>query len=745
MILFLDDYRRYPNAIIDVNTSNQSFVRLASVYREMGVVNHAFILSLINPALQGVDPFSTELTLEQMTAVAVECAMNPWYFLREVARAPGKGTPIANPVEANRGNIAFYWCFFNHVMSMLIQIRQTGKTFTFQTLVTLLMNIVCKYTQINLLTKDDILRRETIKNLKEVAEELPPYLRQNTKDDANNGEELTVKNLNNTFLTHLPQMSEKRAYLAGRGLTSPIFFGDEVPFQTNISIMLPSALGATGAAIDAAKKAGTPYGVALMTTAGKKDDKDGAYVYGLLNDSAYWTEKFFDCKDEEELHNVIKRNSRGNVVRVNITLNHRQLGKTDEWLKEKLDTSTQSGDDANRDFFNKWTSGNATNPLSTAILERIVASKVDDPHITMSNPHGYIIRWYIAEHNVERRMKECKTAIGLDTSEASGGDSISLVITDIETLETIGAGTFNETNLIMFAEWLVSLIIQWPNSTWIIERRSTGGAIIDYLLLMLMAKGIDPFERLYNRIVHEYDEYPNRFREIKVPLNRRPGDLCTRYKSTFGFATSGSGYASRSELYSTTLQNAAKRSADNVKDCVLIEQISSLITKNGRVDHPPGEHDDMVIGWLLTHWLITQGKNLSFYGIDSRMVMSAVKDTTSVFNNVDYEFRNKQQAIREKMDELYTKLINEKDEFVSMRIEHDLRLLDKQIVLDNNEEIYSLDALINKAKEEKINKRRYRSNNIQETSMIGIGYNPTMNNAVGTFSDRPLSINEIKW
>ena len=89
MILFLEDWQKYPTAIIDYETKNKSFVRQAAVYRLMGVQNHAFLLALINPRLQGVDPHDPNLTLEQQMEVAIECRINPWYFFREVARAPG--------------------------------------------------------------------------------------------------------------------------------------------------------------------------------------------------------------------------------------------------------------------------------------------------------------------------------------------------------------------------------------------------------------------------------------------------------------------------------------------------------------------------------------------------------------------------------------------------------------------------------------------------------------------------------
>ena len=37
MILFKEDWMKYPKAIADVNTKNQSFVRISALYRDMGI------------------------------------------------------------------------------------------------------------------------------------------------------------------------------------------------------------------------------------------------------------------------------------------------------------------------------------------------------------------------------------------------------------------------------------------------------------------------------------------------------------------------------------------------------------------------------------------------------------------------------------------------------------------------------------------------------------------------------------
>ena len=64
MILFLDDWKKYPTARPHLETTNTSYIELASLYRDMGVKNHFFHLALVDQDLKYVDPHSTDITPE---------------------------------------------------------------------------------------------------------------------------------------------------------------------------------------------------------------------------------------------------------------------------------------------------------------------------------------------------------------------------------------------------------------------------------------------------------------------------------------------------------------------------------------------------------------------------------------------------------------------------------------------------------------------------------------------------------
>ena len=715
MVLYLEDWLRYPSAKPNYDTKNESYLKLAGTYYAMGVKNYAFMLALHDQSLKDVDPFSPFLTELEMVKIAIECKINPWYYFREIAKVPARSGSDAVPLLANRGNIALYWCFFNHVMTYLVQIRQTGKSISTDVLDSYLLNIRCRGTTINLLTKDDALRSENIQRLKDIIDEMPFYLKQRSKKDLDNTELINISSLGNWYKAHLPQKAKKFALNTGRGMSSPIFRVDEGPFQANIEISLPAALAAGVAMRNKARANNEPYGTTLTTTAGKKDDPDGRYFYQQICAAAEWTEKFFDAKDATELEVMIRAVSRGlkekmrvgdEVIRgefaVNITMNHRQLGYDDAWLLTALEETKSVGDAADRDFFNRWTSGSLSSPLSIQQMEIIRGSQKEPLYVEDCKIGSFRVpcRWYIPKDSIEMYMAKNSSILSADTSDGAGGDDISLSLTDVKTGMLIASFNVNQVNLLAFSEWVCERwIIQCPNVTLIPERRSSAIALIDHLLLILPDRGIDPFKRIFNRIVNDPDENKTAYEEIKLPLSRRPHDIYVRYKKAFGWATSGGGMTSRSDLYSTTLISAARNCGHMVNDKTTIDQILSLETRNGRVDHAPGEHDDAVIGWLLGHWMLTKAKNLLHYGIQVTDILSRNRGGSENGGVITKEQRE-QIFYRDKIKELLGKLEQEQSEIISMKIENELRFYNSKLIIEENE-VLSLDELISKTKETK--------------------------------------------
>lgn len=698
MILFEEDWARYPHAIAHVSTTNRSFVEIAYAYKQMGIRNHMFLLALHDRSLEHIDPHDPNISHEMALRVIEECRVNPWYYFREVARIPVTGSPIPIRLRAHRGNVALWWGFFNHLKIYLVQTRQTGKSVGADSLNRYLLNVGANNTQIHILTKDDSLRRTNIERMKEFEKVLPSYLQMSVKSDPNNGEYIQIGALNNSYIAHVPRNSEKDAYKVGRGITSAIIQIDEFAYIPWFKATLTTILSSTTTAVDNARANGSHYGIILTSTAGKKDDRDGGFAYDILSKAMPFTEKIFDCKNQEELEKFVRKHNKDNDFAVNCTFDHLQLGKDDDWLYEKIVNAKISGEDADRDYFNVWTTGSAGNPIPVRFLEAMRKSQRKDFYTQIDPIHYYSIRWYIPESMIDTILNEGNVVLGVDTSDAIGRDEIALVFTDINTMEVLGVAAFNETNLIEFAMWLYDVLVKYPKLTMIIERRSSGPAIIDYLLMKMAAEGMNAFKRLYNKVVQAGDDAVEDYNYIRRLSRHEYREAFTRYKSSFGFATSGAGETSRNHLYSTILQSAARHGADRIHDASLIDQITGLDTKNGRIDHSAMKHDDHVIAWLMTNWLVMSGKNLSFYGIDTRTAMTNTFASSRFGANNNVLEDVMQNGYREKIETLLKELRQSRDEFTSYRLETEIRSLTSKLVLRENE-TFNVSELIQKARD----------------------------------------------
>ena len=709
MILFLSDWARYPTAIVHTQTKNKSFLRLAELYRAMGVKNCYFHLALLQPELAEVDPYDPNLDELTMTKIGQECLYNPWYFFREILRIPPTASNDPIPFIAARGNIGLYWSFFNHIDLALIQPRQTGKSVGDDGLDIYILFLAARNTRINKITKDDQLRTANIERLKKMRDNLPYYLNPYDKrKDPDNKHELKCTLYGNVYSIVVGQNSEAAALNVGRGLTSAINKFDEAPFIPYIDVVIPAMLASGTAARDEARLNGTFYGNVFTTTAGKKNSRSGGFMYKLIFGGMTYTEKIFDLKNQTELAGVVKRQSIGELKKpiLNITMSHRQLGKTDKWLREKIVESAGSGEDADRDFGNRWTAGGLMSPLTIEVNEAISSSAKEVVHLELTSA-AYALNWYIREESINDYMNSNDVIIGLDTSDAVGRDSITMVLINAKNLDVVATLNVNETNIHTFANFVADFLIKYRRTTLVPERRSSGQSIIDILIIKLTSVNIDPFRRIYNLMVDDAMHTKPGFEPLMHELYMRPSWFNDKSKKYVGYVTSGAGRHSRSALYSDTLTRAAQLACQRVYDKRLIDELTGLVVKDGRINHTNDSHDDMVIAWLLGIWFLLFSKNLSHYGIINPL--SDVKEFKPVAPNAlpvtaaDLYFEDEQKEIREEVNNLIESLDSCDNPLVSLIIESKLKSLVSRLE-ENKVESKTLDEVLNRAYEDRRNR-----------------------------------------
>lgn len=695
MILFQEDWDKYPNATVNHLTKNKSFINYAAILKQNGVKNHLWPLAVMNPALVGVDPHSPEVNLAQMGWIKVETEQNPFYYLRECLIVPPPSGIGGDPFRANRANMSMIWSFLNHVDYMLIQPRQTGKTITISALISWLLYIKLWNTRIGLVTKSDDLRRDTSEKVRQMRGGLPAYLTIADRRDSITDALVTYKARNNRFVLSVSRGDPAGAIKVGRGNTVPVNLWDEFPFIPHVKIAYGAAMPGTDAAYANARKKGLPYGSLITTTAGSQDSRDGSFAYSILSKAAKWSDFMFDTKDEQGYRDMVKAHCKGRKIIVNGTWSHAQMGVPDAVHYSNIANSTQEGDDAARDYFNIWTVGGESHPLDKQTLEKIKNSQQTPQYD--ENINGFIINWFYPEH-VVKEFTEKVMLVGNDTSEGGGNDGLTLYFVDPEDGGVLGSCSLNETLLPLYGEFVADVLIKYRKTLYVPERKSTGQSFIDTVCIALHAEGIDPFKRIFNEIVQQSDIDNKAFTEIRGDINQRDDAFYIKRKTKFGFST---GVKTRKELYDEVFRFMAKKAGSRCRCITLINQIMGLKQKDGRVDHSAKGHDDSVIAWLLTGWVLLFGVHLDYYGIKTSSIFSKAADDRNT-SNEEIMRRMLIEELTERMEELLDRLKTTDIPILVVKYENELDIIEKELAELGHSSVNI------RAKIDEINKERYK-------------------------------------
>lgn len=235
--------------IYDTDTPNISFIQTAVDLKKLGIKNNMFFLKLYDPSLRGVDPHSPYLSNDQIIRIVNECIVNPWYFLREVARIPDQGNPKGVPYLLNRANLASTWCFLHGIDHYEVIPRQIGKTQSVIAIINwayLLGTTDSEMMFINMMYEKAV---ENLTRLKDQRDLLPKYLQFKVSYD-DEGNEIkgtdnvkTLKNAsnNNSIVTKPSARSIEQAEKIGRGSTQPIQYYDEFEFINCVKTIMEAS------------------------------------------------------------------------------------------------------------------------------------------------------------------------------------------------------------------------------------------------------------------------------------------------------------------------------------------------------------------------------------------------------------------------------------------------------------------------------------------------------------------------
>lgn len=696
MILFLEDWGRFPTAIADYDTTNTSFVEFCGLLKSMGVKNYLFPLSLLQPELKGVDPFDPNLDSETIGKIWLECHYNFWYFLREVCRFPATTGSEHNPVRANRSIIGLCWVLMNNIDAFWLQPRQTGKSAAADAITVWLTFIRSEGATHFLVTKDNGLLSKNIATLKKMRDILPPYFYIPNRKDKDTELYMNYAELDNEVVGKGGQKDPDSAEKVGRGLRFATCQNDEQPFCPYADVFVPAMTSAMDASRKEAIRKGLPNFFLTTTTAGDLTNRSGKYSFSLYNSGATFTEKMYDCKDRDDLIELVKQNRRGNSLRISGCFTHRMLGISDEEFWELITKVPSTPDQIDRDYFLVWTSGGQYSVLPPNIQKSIQNSEREPNYVEITST-GYLIRWYVEESEIDGIMRSQDVIISSDTSEQVGRDATTFILRSAQSLSTLATLQVTNANLMVTANWLTQFMLKYPRTTLIMERKSTGAMFLDALVLVFLKNNINPFRRIYNQFVQFPERFPEQYRKLRNS-SLVSESFVNENRKYLGFVQTGN---TRNVLYSTVLQTAAKQAQHVVYDKHLSGELRGLVIRDGRVDHTSDSHDDLVMGWLLSHWFLMMGVNLDLYGIDTKRVLMSVSEDGRQFSEDDQIVNQEIEAIQEEIDDLSNLIKQTKHTGLQLRYRQRLEKLNAEL------ESYGVEAVNAQAIVEEVRDNSY--------------------------------------
>lgn len=591
-----------------ISTSNLSFIQTARDLKSLGINNNAFFLALYNPDLADVDPFSPNLTKEQVQAIINECIINPWYFIRECVRIPeqggGTGPGAGSKFRLHRGNLAACWCFFRNIDLYLVIPRQCFKTHSMLACLNWAYIFGTSNSVFNFSNKSQKDSDDNLRKMKEQKDVLPIYMQHRYGIEIDeSGDFKQVKGLDNVRTMTNPvngnridskpsAATEEKADGIGRGNSAPIQFYDEVEFTKYIGTIIMAAGPAYVRAAENAKKNGAMYGRIFITTPGNIDSQPVKDSMSTREQAAVFTERLYDMT-EDDIAAFMKANSRNGIVY--IEFNYKQIGMDEEWYQKVCAVSNWDKIKIKREVLLQRIRGTSESPFDPDDLDTINGFRKEPIDEIMVNK---IFTLYV----YEKLDKTVPYILGVDCATGVNNDNTVLMIIDPYTLHPVACMKTPLADAVETAQNIIHVVNRYiPKALVAIESNHLGSAIIAILKRSSIAANLyyDIDKAMVPDVETRLDKHGM---VMNDPNNRR----------FYGVATTAT---TRPMMMQILLRHVAERKSDFI--CrELIDDLNNLIQKaSGKIEAAPGEHDDVVMAYLIALFVYYHGSKLTRYGI----------------------------------------------------------------------------------------------------------------------------------
>jgi len=609
----------------DFGTNNKSFILTCQELKALGIKNWYFPLEIRYPQLgvQDLDPYSPDLTPEEIGKITIECKQNPWYFFREVAMVPVRGVGKLPPI-LSRASAALLWCFMHSIDAILCQPRQTHKT----TWATILMEYMflfeyqnCDIPYLHLTEKRCV---DNAEMLRDYITSLPHYLNPWYGRKHLPGTKSLKYDQHGTSIAIVSVAdSESKARDKLRGFT--LFGGlwDEWEYLPYVGNIMSGGAPAMISAKENARKMGIRTCMVYISTPGDLETQTGKEAQRIIDATPRFSEQFYDLTDQqvrETFGGMMTLSDDGQsknpVTRLYIEFNWKQLRKTEAWLQEQYESAMQNQDISE---YRRGILLDRYRGSDTAIFRQedidYITQHVRQPDYEIMLLNKYVM--YVYKHNVSEVDLtsdypffdiNIPYLIGMDISGGMGGnaDNTVLLVVHPYTLEVVAEIVSPYLGCSLDLMRIISIVAKMlPRAVFCPETNSMGKALLDWVQDSEL----------------EYRFYHDPQLDITKNVMVKTVDTSVKMKHKAQMKKYIGTYVTTKVR--SDMMNLLKRYVHDYRHLItsraLVKDITNLTIMGGKIQADKGEHDDVVMAYCHVLYVLTYGYDLTRFGLDKRL------------------------------------------------------------------------------------------------------------------------------
>ena len=620
-IVQINDDKGIPH-YYDFGTQNVSFLTTAKELKELGIKNWYFMLEVKHPefGIFDMDPYSATLSKETILRMEVECKHNPWYYFREMIRIPVRGSNSCR-LYLHRAACAAIWCFDNSFDFELVQPRQTYKT----TVLTAIMSymVLFEYQNVDIMYMHKTEKRcqDNVGLLRDYIMALPKWLNPWSKAKHPPGlQSLKYEGHNVSIAVVSAAKRETDASDKSRGFSLYTWLADECEFVPHMKAVMDGAGPTITQARISAKLNGVRSCMMYASTPGDLETQEGREFQAIIDGLPVFDESLYDKSKEEleDMKRVEPKESdppdRKPITMFYVEFNYLQLRKDANWLRAQYYEAVKNTalGEYRRGVLLQRFRGEGGSFFQQADIDYI-SHHIKEPDYCIKLMDKYDL--FVYKHNISYPDLTSRTPyfdmnvpylIGMDCATGKNGDNSTICIVHPYTLEVVGELLNPYIGALDLMRCVTILAKMIPRALFCLESNMNGVDIIDF---------VQESPYLENRFYHdpraaELTKNVTNPHDVQGAMQRRA--QAKKYYGTFVTAH-----------VRATMFNILRETVHDYRHLIntkyLVEDICNLVNIKGKMQAAAGEHDDLVMAYLHTLYILKYGFDLGRFGINKNL------------------------------------------------------------------------------------------------------------------------------